>query len=62
MADKPETDKNPGIEVTPEMIEAGLDALFRGDDRFRDDESLVRSIYRAMEEARSREGLVDRVG
>jgi hypothetical protein len=42
------------IEVTPEMIEAGIRRLCTFDIRFGDDEDLVVVIYEAMETIRRR--------
>jgi hypothetical protein len=36
------------IEITPEMIEAGLDEFVAYDDRFHFEEDAVRRIFRAM--------------
>jgi hypothetical protein len=49
---RPEGDGAPGkneIEITPEMIEAGLLALYQWDDALRDDECLIGAVYKAME-------------
>jgi hypothetical protein len=40
-----------GIEVTPEMVEAGVEALYGFDPGFTDPETAAR-VYRAMEMAR----------
>jgi hypothetical protein len=40
------------IEVTPEMIEAGINAYCEWDSRFEETEGLVWQIYEAMELAR----------
>jgi hypothetical protein len=40
------------IEITPEMIEAGLEARAAWDSRFEETEGLVIQIYEAMERAR----------
>jgi hypothetical protein len=47
-SDKPDRAAPTEIEVTPKMIAAGLEALFRWDDALRDDECMVEAIYRAM--------------
>ena len=50
MTDTAKADHNPTeIEVTPEMIEAGVYELITFDSRFEDDESAVLRIYKAME-------------
>lgn len=36
------------IEITPEMIEAGVAELFKFDPRFRSEDEAVRAIYLAM--------------
>ena len=40
------------IEITPEMIEAGLAEFFAYDSRFQSEEEAVKRIYGAMEKAR----------
>ena len=37
-----------GLEITQEMIRAGLAALYAYDSRFEDETAVVKSIYRAM--------------
>jgi hypothetical protein len=41
--------ENCDIEITPEMIEAGLRVFFRYDSKFDDEEETIASIYRGME-------------
>ena len=48
------------IEITNEMLEAGLSIFRSYDYRFDSDEEAVRDIYRAMEEARRVNIPVDR--
>jgi hypothetical protein len=50
-APEAKTDNIPQIEVTPEMIKAGLRAYYRHDSRFNPDEDAVVAIYRAMQAA-----------
>lgn len=53
MADRPAREKEDEIEITPEMIEAGLDELYNHDitEPRKDDMRLaVRSVYSAMYE------------
>lgn len=47
--DRPETE----IEVTPEMIEAGLAAYYAYDHRLEEADAMVAKIYRAMMNARA---------
>jgi hypothetical protein len=44
--DRPTTEDE--IEVTPEMIEAGLAALYQSDRRFDLDSEIVSRVFRAM--------------
>ena len=44
----------PDIEVSPEMIRAGLDAYYGVDLRFESEEARVLKIFRAMAAARDR--------
>jgi hypothetical protein len=54
MANDNSTERAPEtkIEVTPEMIEAGLQARSCWDSRFEEAEGLVIEVYEAMERAR----------
>jgi hypothetical protein len=45
MSDTPESE----IEITPEMIDAGVAALYASDRRFDADDEIVARIYRAMQ-------------
>jgi hypothetical protein len=56
---QPERDRSadqlgaPGIEVTPEMIEAGARVLYRMDIGFGSEESFAEQVYVAMETVRA---------
>ena len=45
-------DQIPEIEVTPEMVEAGVRAAAQWDPRFEEPAGLVEQVYEAMELAR----------
>jgi hypothetical protein len=48
-----EPEEHEEIDVTPEMIAAGLAAYYSGDRRFDLDDEIVLGIYRSMERARN---------
>jgi hypothetical protein len=48
-----ETDEHGQIEITEEMIKAGIDALLDFDRRYESDEDAVRRIFIAMNSAHS---------
>jgi hypothetical protein len=47
--------ENCGIEITPEMVEAGVAALLRFDCRYMSEEEAVRLIYTSMYPKRTSE-------
>ena len=48
MGDSPTKNRQAGVEVTPEMIEAGVDVLMRFDWGWSDPNAYAANIYRAM--------------
>ncbi len=48
MADRPALVNGEEIEVTPEMVAAGVCALADLDSRFDDEQSVVAAVFRAM--------------
>lgn len=48
------------IEVTPEMIEAGLQVYFRRDTRYESEEDIVAEIYSAMAGAHTKKPMQGR--
>ena len=58
MIDVPKTE--PEIEITPEMIDAGVDALLSNPSLFESDETIVERVYIAMRVSlRSEEKILD---
>jgi hypothetical protein len=47
------TDATTDIEITPEMIEAGLSAFYDYDSRFEEPRDAIPAIYIAMERAKA---------
>jgi hypothetical protein len=53
MVEPPEANSTDEIEVTPEMIEAGVAAYYGSDRRFDADDEIVTRIFKSMMKAKS---------